>query len=54
MTTDGLRKKIAKDRNINVDNIEYHDGIFWYCVKGGGNNSPTLVRYPLAEYAESP
>jgi len=53
MTTDEIRKKIAKERNLKVDNIEYHEGIYWYCVRGG-NSGVTLVRHPLAEYVESP
>ncbi|WP_434750246.1 hypothetical protein [Paenibacillus amylolyticus] len=47
-------REIAKERNLNVDNIEYHDGIFWYCVRGGSKGSATLIRYPLAEYAVYP
>lgn len=53
LNTDDLRKKIAKERKLNVDNIEYNNGIFWYCVRGGSNGSATLIQYPLAEYAES-
>jgi hypothetical protein len=55
LTPDDIRKQIAKERNINVDNIEYDDGTYYLCVRGGiGDVTVTLIRYPLAKYVESP
>ncbi|MDQ0168760.1 hypothetical protein [Paenibacillus tundrae] len=55
LTTDDIRRNIAKERNINVDNIEYDGGTYYLCVRGGiGDVSVTLMRYPLAKYVKSP